>query len=131
MLDAKNNFFHNYMNLLDETLLERDYTMMKADISKNEGEYCIEIDLPGVEKENMKIDYHKGYLTVEANRTNEEEIDGEYIRKERYCGMYRRSFYVGDIDITNIKAKYKDGILTIHFPEITEETYTKKQIKID
>lgn len=131
MLDSNNNFFHNYMNLLDDSLLERDFSMMKADISRGNGEYCIEIDLPGVEKENIKIECNKGYLTVTANRLHEADTESEYLRKERYYGMYRRSFYIGDIEEEKIKAKYKDGILSIRVPEITEEAYTKKQIKID
>lgn len=131
MLERENNFFHNYMNLLNESLLERDTGLMKSDISRNNGEYCIEIDIPGMEKENIKIECSKGYLTVEANRTTLELVEGEYIRKERYDGMYRRSFYIGDIDDTKIKAKYKDGILVIKFPEVSEESYIKKQIKID
>lgn len=131
MLEPKKNFFHNYMNLLDESLLGREYTMMKTDISRHEGEYVIEIDMPGMEKENIKIECNKGYLTVEANRTKQIDENEEYLRKERYYGMYRRSFYVGDIDETHIKATYKDGILKVTFPEVTEEAYTKKQIKID
>lgn len=86
----------------------------KADIYETEEHNCIEMELPGYSKENITIDYNNGYLSVTAVQ---EESSRNYIHQERYFGEYSRSFYVGDINETTIKATYHDGILKITYPK--------------
>ena len=54
----------------------------------------------------------------------------KYLRRERYYGEMQRSFYIDNIDEANIKAAYKDGILTVTLPKVTEEQ-TAKTITVD
>lgn len=103
---------------------------MKCDIYEKEGDYHIEIDIPGYDKNDIKIECDNGYLTVTAEKeTSEEENDKRFIRRERSYGKYQRSFYLGEINTDNIKAEFKQGILKITVPKIQLET--KKQIQIE
>lgn len=84
--------------------------LMKTDIKEKKNEYIIDIDLPGYEKEGIKLEVQDGYLTVHATVNKEEnnEEKGRFVRKERYSGACSRSFYVGEnITEDEIKAKFK------------------------
>lgn len=95
--------------------------IMKTDIHEKDGNYVIDMELPGYGKENIKADLKDGYMTITAarNETKEEkDAKGNCIRKERYTGSCNRSFYVGDqITQEDIKASFKDGILTMIVPK--------------
>lgn len=118
-------FFNNHENKL-----------MKTDIKEKQDEYIIDMDLPGYEKENIKMSIDDGYLVIQASTANEKEEkeDGKFVRRERYSGSCSRSFYVGDnIQVEDIKANFKNGILKITIPkkEIQKELPEKKYIEIE
>ena len=98
-----------------------DYDLMKTDVKDAGDHYELEMEMPGVEKENIKAELKDGYLTVTAQQnTNKDEKDkeGNYIRRERYAGTLSRSFYVGDaVSEEDIHAKYEDGILKLSVPK--------------
>ena len=82
--------------------------LMKTDIKEKKNEYIIDIDLPGYDKEGIKLEIQDGYLTVHAsvNKEENDEEKGRFVRKERYSGACSRSFYVGEnITEDEIKAK--------------------------
>ena len=98
--------------------------MMKTDIREDKDNYVIDIDLPGFDKKNIKIDITDGYLTINAKVNNEENDNkkGKYIRKERYYGECSRSFYIGDeVKPESIKANFKNGILTLEVPKMENQ----------
>lgn len=103
--------------------------LMKADVFVENNIYNIEIEIPGFKKEDISIDYDKGYLNITAKKEEVNE-DKDYIRKERFYGMYERSFYVGEIDEKMIKANFNDGILKVTFPKNTDQNVSKKNIEI-
>ena len=110
--------------------------MMKTDIREDENNYIIDVDLPGFEKENIKIALEDGYLTINAkmDTSNNEEKKGKFIKRERYVGECSRSFFVGeDVKEEDIKASFKNGILTLDVPKVNEEEKKseKKFITID
>ena len=98
-----------------------NYDLMKTDVKDAGDHYELEMEMPGVEKENIKAELKDGYLTVTAQQnTNKDEKDkeGNYIRRERYAGTLSRSFYVGDaVSEEDIHAKYEDGILKLSVPK--------------
>jgi HSP20 family protein len=102
---------------------------MKTDVRQKDGNYFLDIDLPGYKKEDIKISLENGTLTVAAvhNVNNEEkDHDGNIIRQERYSGSASRSWYVGtDVKQEDIHATFKDGILTVQIPD------TEAQKKIE
>ncbi|MEE3393044.1 MAG: Hsp20 family protein [Lachnospiraceae bacterium] len=111
--------------------------IMKTDIYDNGDSYEIGIELPGIKKEDIKVQLKEGYLTVSAEtkkKNDEKDEKGKYIRKERYYGSSSRSYYVGDeIKDDDIKAKFEDGILKITIPKKEEEKKVEedKFISID
>ena len=110
--------------------------IMKTDIHDKDGNYIIEMELPGYAKEDIKADLKDGYLTITAskNETKEEkDAKGNCIRKERYTGSCNRSFYVGEnVTQDDIKAAFKDGILALQVPkEVPKAIEEPKLITIE
>lgn len=98
--------------------------MMKTDIREGENNYIIDVDLPGFNKEDIKIDVEDGYLNINAStsKNEDEEEKGKFIRRERYSGECSRSFYIGDdVKSEDIKANFKNGILTLDVPKVNPE----------
>ena len=103
---------------------------MKCDIYEKDGKYNIVMDIPGFDKENIKLECDNGYLTISAEQSTEENDENKnYIRRERRYGKFSRSFYVGDVDADTIDAEFKSGTLIVSVPK-KEEKVTKKQIEI-
>ena len=108
---------------------------MKTDIKEHENNYELIVDLPGFSKDNINISIENGYLEISAKTTSDKEENekGKYLRRERFEGEYKRSFYVGDkVTEDEIKASFKNGILKIDVPKVKEDTKSnKKYIEID
>lgn len=96
-------------------------TAMNADVQEFEDRYQLELELPGMKKEDIRAELKDGYLVINAkHETSNEEKDekGKYIRKERYYGSYQRSFYVGNgVKQEDIKASFENGILMLTIPK--------------
>jgi len=100
---------------------------MLTDIKKVDENYVMEIDLPGVNKENIAISLEKGLLTVFVDQKAQE---GEYLVSERLHGEYGRRYRLPTIlTEEDIQASFKDGILTLTFP--IEKKIEKKMIQMD
>ena len=116
-------------------LLAYEKNMMKTDIKEKETHYEIDIDLPGFQKEEIVANLENGYLTVNAAKSTETEQkneEGIYIRRERYAGQCSRSFYVGDVEQHEIKAKFENGILHLTIPKKEQrKVEQKKYISIE
>ena len=95
--------------------------VMRTDVKETDTGYELDVDLPGYKKENVQVELKDGCLTVTAKTAqskDEKDENGRYIRRERYSGTCSRSFYVGeDIEQTDIKAKFEDGILKLSVPK--------------
>ena len=108
--------------------------LMKTDVRESENGYEMAIELPGFQKEDIKVDLKDGYLTVSAQKSlNKEEHQGKKIlRQERYSGSCSRTFYIGDVKAEDVKGKYDAGILTLSFPkEDQRQIEEKRSIAID
>ncbi len=106
---------------------------MKCDIYEKEGNYHIELDIPGYDKNDIKIECDNNILTISAektNETNEEDENKKYLRRERFYGKVTRTFNFSDIDEESIKAEFVNGILKITVPK-KEKVETKKVIEIN
>jgi len=105
------------------------HDLMRTDVSETEQAYNLQIDLPGFTKEDIKIKFDEGILTISAEKNEDmeerEDKNGKprkngsrLIRKERYFGSMSRSWYVGDdVKKDDIKASYKDGVLLLTVPK--------------
>jgi HSP20 family protein len=102
-----------------------------ADISETDKEYLIRAALPAVNKEDVKVIYQDGVLTLSGERRQEEQKDEKFHRVESYYGSFLRSFALPDaIEEEAIKAESKDGVLTIHVPKAKSEVKKLTTIKV-
>jgi len=99
---------------------------MRTDIKEDDKQYVLYIELPGLEKEDIKLSYENEYLVVSVDAKEDNE---EYIRKERYSGELSREYYVGNIDESKLTAEYNNGILVVTVPKDSVQE-TKKYISI-
>lgn len=103
---------------------------MKCDIYEKDNKYYIEMDIPGFNKEDIKIEADNGYLTIKASKSEEtNEEDKNYIRRERSYGEYQRSFTLKDADEEKIEAEFEQGMLKIVIPK-KPESEARKLIEI-
>lgn len=127
--------FDLFEDMFKDPFFKGENKLMKTDIKENESSYIIDIEMPGYDKNNIKIEVEDGYLNVLASiNEDKDNSEGEYLRKERYYGECSRSFYVGDnIEVEDVKANYKNGILKLTVPkkEIKKELPEKKYVQID
>lgn len=94
---------------------------MRTDIKETEKGYEMQVDLPGFDKQDIKVTLKDGYLTVNAQKEEKEEDKHSYVRRERNYSC-SRSYYVGrGVKEEDIKAKYANGILTLDVPKESKE----------
>jgi len=116
--DVGRSFFEDFFNdpFFREGFIPT--TGIKADIRENDKEYVLDIEIPGVKKEDIKLELRDDVLTVSVDRNEEINEEREnYIRRERRYGSLSRSFYVENIKPEDVKAKYINGILTVTLPK--------------
>jgi len=101
---------------------------------EDENNYMVEIDLPGVKKEDVKvnIDPEKRTLTISGERKFKEEIKKEdYYKIESSYGKFMRTFSLPEnVDLENIDAKTQEGVLHITLPKIQKEETEIKEIPV-
>lgn len=105
--------------------------LMRTDIRKKDGNYMLDVELPGYKKEDIKISLFNGNLTISAEHhesSEEKDAKGSVLRQERYYGSTSRTFYVGDtIKDTDIRASYTDGVLTVTVPTAEKKEAEEKK----
>lgn len=112
---------------------EKSFFAPHVDIIDRNDHYEIKADLPGVKKEDLKVNLENGVLTIEASHKEEksEEKEGKVIRRERRTGRFLRSFSLGEnVQDKDIKASFKDGVLTIEAPKVKPEAPKSRQISV-
>ncbi|WP_195955444.1 Hsp20/alpha crystallin family protein, partial [Clostridium saudiense] len=126
-----NDMFNDFFN--DDMLSKFNSSgSFKTDIRETPEEYIVHAELPGVKKEDIKIDYNNNYLTISATRNNEsEEKKDNYIRRERSYGSVSRGFYISNVNKDSIKAKFDNGVLNIELPKKELTANNSTQILIE
>jgi len=119
-------------NKEDNEEYENAVWMPLTDIYEDKDNYFIKADLPGVKKDNLKISYIDGTLSLSGERSEEKETnDLKSHRIERSYGKYYRSFNLPkEIKEDNIKAEFKDGQLTVTVPKADEVKPKEIEIKV-
>ena len=94
--------------------------------------YYIEVDLPGVKKEDIEITTEDNILTISGERKlKKESKEDDYYKVESAYGKFSRSFTLPEkVDTSKIEAKNENGVLEIVIPKIKEEEKKPKKIKI-
>lgn len=99
---------------------------MPMDAWREDQEFVVAFDLPGVNLDSVDVDVERNVLTVKAERPDPVGKDTELIASERPRGVFSRQLILGDtLDAENVKASYDGGVLTLHIP-VTEKAKPRK-----
>ena len=106
--------------------------MPLTDIYEDNDNFYLKVDLPGIKKDDVKISYADGALTISGERAEEKETkDKKFHRIERSFGKYYRSFNIPkEIKEDKINAEFKDGQLSITIPKADEVKPKEIEIKV-
>jgi HSP20 family protein len=91
----------------------------KVDIIENEKAFDIQVAVPGMNKEDFKIDFKENVLTVSGERKYTKEKNEKHFKSiETQYGSFSRSFFLPEnVDTEKIEAKYNNGILELTVPK--------------
>lgn len=105
--------------------------MFSMDIRDTGDAFELMADLPGMNKEDIRLDLDGDRLTITAERHSEaENRDHGFIRCERSFGSFSRTMDVSSVDTTAITANYTDGVLTLHMPKKQATIPTSRRLEI-
>ena len=132
------NIFDNLMNTFDRDFFSHwdSSKLMRTDVKENDDSYELKVNLPGLKKEDVRIELNQDYLMISAkaqNANDEKDDSGKYVRRERYYGSYQRQFYLGEgVKQEDIHASMADGVLTLTIPKVDQQQVeTAHRIEIE
>ena len=121
------------LNQLD-SLQEESISSFVPVVNTREGEfaYHVELDLPGIKKEDIEITTEDNVLTISGERKYKDEVkEDDYYKVESVYGKFSRSFTLPEkIDVENIHAESSDGVLEVIIPKLKVEDAKPKKIEI-
>ncbi len=129
-LDLFNDFLNSF---------ERDAKMdiavdFKPAVNTREGRdaYHVDVDLPGVKKEDITLSVENNLLTISGKREMKSEVkEQDYYKVESSYGRFERSFTLPEnVDVENIRAATEDGVLEVIIPKLQVEKNSVKKIEI-
>ncbi len=125
--------FRSFESDADKKLYGRHAAhVMKTDLKEDETGYELSVDLPGFKKDQIQLHLENGYLTVQAEKSLEEDEkdkNGRIVHQERYCGSMQRSYYIGQsLTEEDVKAKFEDGVLTLTFPKEEQKKLAQRKV---
>ena len=122
------------LSQLDEVKEEGVISSFVPVVNTREGEYAyhVELDLPGIKKEDIEITTEDNVLTISGERKLKDEVkEDDYYKVESVYGKFSRSFTLPEkIDVEKIHAESKDGVLEVIIPKLSEEETRPKKIEI-
>ncbi len=129
--------FETFNSFLDN-FIEKRAALPAVDfvptVNTREGEhaYHVELDLPGVKKEDIEVDVKDNVVTISGERKTSSEVqEDDYYRVESSYGKFERSFSLPDnVDVENIHAESADGVLEVIIPKMEKVEDKPRKIKI-
>lgn len=124
------NFINYDLNKMFKDMVDASkYITPRADLYDNGDSYLAIVDIPGVQKEDIKLDVCNNTLTVLAKKIELDSNNSISSLIERSSGEYKRVFELDNLDDNNIKAKYENGVLAIYIPKVVSNN--SKTINIE
>lgn len=126
------DFFHPTDNTSLSKLMSFDDSdwVPATEITEDENEFLVKLEVPEVKKEDMKVEVINGALCISGERKYEKK-DKKLHRVERFYGSFERSFTLPDnVDPDTINAESKDGVLLIHLQKTEASEPSKQNISI-
>lgn len=118
LFDAMNDWFDLPRKFFDDGDMAK---LMQSDVVENDKEYIIKVDMPGMDKNDINLNYNNGILSVSGSRKSFKDLSNEknnsLIHRERSEGHISRSFRLPNVVASEIHAKYDNGVLTITLPK--------------
>ena len=110
--------FRDFDRLAAEVLgTARTPALMPMDCLRAGDQFVVRFDLPGIDADSLEVSAENQTLTVRAERTRRDPEGAEYMISERPSGTYSRQLVLGDgLAVDDIKAEYRDGVLTLTIP---------------
>ncbi|MFZ3231003.1 MAG: Hsp20/alpha crystallin family protein [Pseudobdellovibrio sp.] len=128
--DTFDRLFNEMMSKQRGDLIQNFNFSPSCDIVEETNSYVLKVDLPGVEKDQVKVEVNKDQLTIHAERKEEKATESKKKYLSEVCyGSYTRSFALpGIVDEKRVDAKFDNGVLTVTIPKT--EALKAKQIPI-
>ena len=106
-------------SLFDSPTLATRHFSPPMDLVENETQYVLRADLPGLNAQDVKIEFDHDVLTISGERRSEQEVsENGYRRVERASGSFARSLTLpGGVDASKIEASFTDGVLELTVPK--------------
>lgn len=133
-IETLNQFLFEFLGDEDSFLSHEPMTHVPPlDLFTTPTELIVEVDLPGVQKEDIDITLYKNTLTVRAMKLECVEEDKiNYVCMERSFGrLFRAVELPYPVDTAKIKASYGNGVLTIVMPKVQDKRASKQQISVE
>ena len=125
-----NNIFDELFNTVPATW-NKTLNVPPVNIHENEEGFHIELQVPGLQKDDFKINVEKGLLTISFQKTEGEQKNYKTHRREFSVSSFKRSFSLDEnVNAEEIKAKYDAGVLQVFLPKKEEVKVSPKQIEI-
>lgn len=121
-------FFDNLASRFFNPLMQTEDQALKTDIQETDKAYIAAIDLPGVAKKDVHLNYDQGILNVSCKKaayTDHEDKDGNVLLSERNYGTMSRSYRLPNVDQDKINAEFKNGVLKVTLPKVTAANGTQ------
>lgn len=125
----------SFDNIFPEYVFHKELNgmAMPVDVKEYDDFYCVKVELPGINKEDINVDINKSYVKIEAKKEIEKEEDKKhkYHKSEFRYGNYSRTLYFPyEIDTEKSTAELKKGILDLHLPKLQSESKETKKLEI-
>ena len=105
-----------------------------TDIIDNDSEFVLAADLPGFNKEDIKVDIDGDILTIKAEHSSdssEDDTNTKYVRRERTHSLFVRRFNVSNIKADEIKGSYENGVLKLRLPKKSAVKSTARRLELE
>ena len=117
-LDRVFDAFFNGNNLASSAAISNTSSV---NVKENEDAFFVELAAPGWKKKDFELEVKEETLTIKASREKAEKEGEKYLRREFQNNSLKRVFNLPEtVDVTKIKAQYKNGVLTISLPKKPE-----------
>ena len=125
-----NRMFDGFMRGLEEPLLGKaQFGWPHVDVRENDSQFKVCAELPGLEESDVEVTFADGVVTLKGEKRLEDDVP---LYSERWAGAFERQIVIGDgVDPENVKATFKNGVLTVILAKKPEARRQVKRIEIN
>jgi HSP20 family protein len=123
----------NWMDWFNPLVNTTAVNGLRTDVKETNDSYITRVDIPGVDKNDIKLNYHDNVLSinvVKKNVSDHADKDGNVLMSERSYGAMSRSYQLPNVDVNGIQANYDKGVLTVTLPKLNGKEDASHNIDI-